>query len=64
MKDESSKHYMMVIDAIGATIEKYKSELVLANYDKEVLETKLKQAEAEIARLKGSNAPFGNKETR
>lgn len=64
MKDETDKHYRFVMDAIGATIERLKSELVLANYDKEVLETKLKQAEAEIARLKGSNAPFGNKETR
>ena len=64
MKDETDKHYRFVMDAIGATIERLKSELVLANYDKEVLETKLKQAEQEIARLKGSNAPFGNKETR
>ena len=64
MKDETDKHYRYVMDAIGATIERLKSELVLANYDKEVLEQKLKAAEEENARLKGSIAPFGDKETR
>ena len=64
MKDETDKHYRFVMDAIGATIERLKSELVLANYDKEVLEKKLKAAEEENARLKGSIAPFGDKETR
>lgn len=64
MKDETDKHYRFVMDAIGATIERLKSELVLANYDKEVLEQKLKAAEEENARLKGSIAPFGDKETR
>lgn len=64
MKEDANKHYMLVMDALGATIEKLKSDLVLAEYDKDILETKLKSAEAEIARLKGSNAPFGDKETR
>jgi hypothetical protein len=64
MKDETDKHYRFVMDAIGATIERLKSELVLANYDKEVLEQKLKAAEAENIKLKASMSPLGDKETR
>lgn len=64
MKEDANKHYMLVMDALGATIEKLKTDLVLAQYDKDVLETKLKKAEEEVARLKGSIAPFGDKETR
>lgn len=64
MKEDANAHYMLVLDALGAQIEKNKSDLALAQYEKQKLEEKLKAAEYEIASLKGTIPPKGAKETR
>lgn len=53
MKGDANHEYLTILNALGEHIAKNRSELVFANYEKEMLEKKLAEAEEEIAKLKG-----------
>lgn len=54
-KDDANARYMALLGAVGAAIENDKNDLAIARYEIERLEKKLKDAEDELARLKGEN---------
>lgn len=74
MTRDTNAEYMAILGALGAVIENNKTDLALAKYDIERLQTKLAEAYKEIEELnalipivngtrpvENSDYPFGNK---